>query len=89
MVAAHGEKIVFCLVQFKDVKDNELPRIYLATPQEIAEVMRNSAKGRGDTILYENHTWTSRAYAAGTTDKIPEDWLMTAERTKYIFDLKA
>ena len=87
-LSAHGDKTVFCLVQFKGVKENDMPRIYLATPHEIAEVMRKSANGRGDTILYEDHTWSNRAFAAGTTDKIPEEWLMTAERTKYIFDLK-
>lgn len=61
----------------------------MATVQETADVMRKSAKGRGDMILYEYHEWTKRAFASGTIDKIPEEWLMTAERTRLIFDRKA
>ena len=61
-LAVHGEKTVFCLVQFKDVKDNELPRIYLAKPSEIACVMKASRNGVGDSILYEYHKWSCLIY---------------------------
>ena len=30
------------------------PGCILASPEEIAEVLKREAKGRGDTILYEN-----------------------------------
>ena len=56
-LAAHGKKTVFCLVQFHGVAENELPRMYLATPSEIAEIMHSSRAGNGDTILYEHHVW--------------------------------
>ena len=33
----HGAHIVFCFVQFKDVQFDEMPRLYLARPSEVAE----------------------------------------------------
>jgi hypothetical protein len=80
----HTEKTVFCLVQFKDTSLNELPRMYLATPKEIAEQLKNSSAGRGETILYEKHSWGPRAQAAGTTDMIPDKWRFSKERIESI-----
>lgn len=76
----HSKKTVFCLVQFKGVPIDALPRMYLATPAEIASWLKTAAAGRGDTILYEEHVWTSRAKAAGTIDRIPETWKFTQGR---------
>ena len=84
-LSKHHKKTVFCLVQFKNVNDNELPKMYLATPSEIAEVLHREAKGRGDTILYVEHTWGPTAQAYGTTDKIPEEWLLTRNRADALF----
>ena len=72
--------IIFCVVQFQGTNDNEMPRMYLATPAEIAQAMNVSAGGRGDTILYENHTWGPRAVGSGTTDKVPDTWEFTRQR---------
>ncbi|MCK4486599.1 MAG: hypothetical protein KAU38_07545 [Desulfobacterales bacterium] len=83
-LAKHSNKTVFCLVQFKDVPIESLPRMYLATPQEIGEWLKSAAAGRGDTILYEKHAWSSRAQAAGTTDVIPEHWRFTKNRIEEI-----
>lgn len=83
---AHHKKTIFCLVQFKDTTPNEMPRMYLASPKEIAERMNASAGGRGETILYENHTWGPRAAGAGTKDCIPDSWLFSSERLKEMFD---
>ena len=44
---AHHKKTVFCLVQFQGTSPNEMPRIYLAAPEEIAERLNTSAAGRG------------------------------------------
>ena len=79
-LSKHSNRTVFCLVQFKDVPVDVLPRMYLATPSEIATWLKAAAKGRGDTILYEKHIWTERAQAAGTTDQIPQFWKFTPER---------
>ena len=40
-LASHGKKTIFCLVQFKDVQPDEMPRMYLATPAEIADEPNN------------------------------------------------
>lgn len=81
----HGARTVLCFVQFKQVALNELPRMYIATPREVAGRLRASANGRGDTILYEKHTWGPRAFAAGTTDEIPLDWSFTPARIEQLF----
>lgn len=82
----HHAKTIFCLVQFKDIDDNQMPRMYLASPEEIGQVLCSEANGRGDTILYENHTWGPKAYANGITDRIPQEWLFTEQRAEEMFE---
>ena len=82
----HHKKTIFCLVQFKDTADSQMPRMYLASPKEIADVMYNEANGRGDTVLYEYHKWSEKSAGRGTIDKLPDDWVFTAERAKAMFD---
>jgi hypothetical protein len=79
-LARHFDRTIFCFVQFKDVALSAMPRMYLATPTEVATWLKKAAAGRGDTVLYELHTWTPRAHAAGTVDRIPEGWLFTPQR---------
>ncbi len=86
-LAAHHKKTVFCLVQFKNTTENEMPRVYLATPAEIADRMNATAGGRGDTILYENHLWSTHAAGHGTIDRIPDEWVISAERLAKMFDV--
>jgi hypothetical protein len=76
----HGSRTVFCLVQFKNVSLADLPRMYLARPSEIAARLRETAKGRGDTILYEEHAWGTRAHGSGTVERIPERWAFSSAR---------
>jgi Holliday junction resolvase-like predicted endonuclease len=83
-LAKHSKKTVFCLVQFKGCALDELPRMYLASPAEIARWLKAAAAGRGDTILYERHAWAARAQAAGTTDEIPATWKFAKERLEEI-----
>ena len=83
---AHGNRTVFCLVQFKDTAIDQHPRVYIATPQEIAERLNASAGGRGETILYENHTWGPKAVGYGTTDRIPDEWKVSETRLREFFD---
>ena len=85
-LAAHGKKTVFCLVQFMGTDENEMPRIYLARPSEIAEELHKARAGAGETVLREYHEWTNRSVAAGTVDVIPEDWKMTKERADYFME---
>jgi hypothetical protein len=83
----HGARTVLCFVQFKGIDLSSMPRMYLATPHEVAARLRESAKGRGDTILYEKHTWGPRAHAAGTVEEIPSSWLFSAERIDRLFEI--
>ena len=82
----HKPRTAFCLVQFKGVALSEMPRLYLATPLEVATRLRETAKGRGDTILYETHEWANRAHAAGTVERIPEHWRFSQERVELLLN---
>ncbi len=42
--------------------------------------LREAAGGRGDTILYENYTRGPKAAGAGTTERLPNTWLLSATR---------
>ena len=76
----HHGKTAFAFVQFKGVALDEAPRLYLAFPEEIAYILKSSAKGRGETILYEEKIWSAAAYGYGTIDKIPDNWKFSDER---------
>lgn len=81
----NGNRTILCFVQFKDVELDEQPRIYLATPKQVADQLNKTANGRGDTILFENHTWKRKtATGFGTTDKIPDEWKFTKERIEHL-----
>lgn len=75
----HGEGMIFCFVQFKNKKIDDMPDVYLATAGEVASHMKNSGKGLGDTILYTHKTWKS-GKRAGCVDKIPEAWRFSKQR---------
>jgi Holliday junction resolvase-like predicted endonuclease len=85
-LSAHHRKTIFCLVQFQNTRETEMPRVYLAAPEEIADMLHATAGGRGDTILYENHTWGPRAAGSGTTDRIPDEWKISAQRLAELFE---
>lgn len=79
-LARHPADIVFCFVQFKGVASDALPSMWLATLQEVAGRLKETAKGRGDTILYAHRPWGKSAHAAGTVDRIPDRWSFTEAR---------
>jgi Holliday junction resolvase-like predicted endonuclease len=81
----HKARTVLCFVQFKDVPITEMPRVRMATPQEVAQRLRETARGRGDTILYEHHEWTDRAHGAGTVEEIPRSWNFSRSRLEHLF----
>jgi Holliday junction resolvase-like predicted endonuclease len=82
----HGSRTVFCFVQFRSVALEDMPRMYLATPTEVAHRLRETANGRGDTILYEEHTWGPRAIAAGSIERIPDGWGFSTSRIHELLD---
>lgn len=81
-LARHASDTVMCFVQFQGAALDQLPRVYLARPGEVAQRLKEAAGGRGDTVLNENHTWSSRAQAAGTTDCIPLSWQFSNQRAE-------
>jgi hypothetical protein len=83
-LARHTTRTVYAFAQFKGTIAIEAPRIYLAKPSEVADQLKRTAKGRGDTILYEKKVWTIRAHAAGTIDEIPSEWKFSAERLQQL-----
>jgi hypothetical protein len=76
----HNPRTIFSLVQFCHVNFSHMPRVYLASPLEIGKRLKETAKGRGDTILYESHQWGSRAHGAGAIEEIPANWRFSPER---------
>jgi len=76
----HGERTVYCLVQFEGVSLNELPRIYLATPAEIACRMKESAERTGEAVLHEQYDWTSPQSGFNAIEVLPSSWLFSVER---------
>jgi Holliday junction resolvase-like predicted endonuclease len=84
-IQKHSSKTVLCLVQFRGVDLDALPRIYIATPNQIAQRLKESANGRGETILYEHHEWGPRAFGYGTIDRIPPEWKLSKSRIEEVF----
>jgi hypothetical protein len=76
----HGERTVYCLVQFEGVSLNQLPRIYLATPADIARRMRESAERTGQPVLQEQYDWTSPETDATSIEALPSNWLFSMVR---------
>lgn len=79
-LAKHTARTIYAFAQFKGVPADGAPRVYLATPKEVAAVLKKTANGRGDTILYERKEWTKRAVGAGTIDAIPASWSFSEAR---------
>ena len=75
----HGERTIYCLVQFEGVALNQLPRIYLATPAEIARRMREAAERTGQPYLYEQYDWIADTGSTETAT-LPGSWLFSHER---------
>ena len=84
--ATHSNKVIFALVQFQNVSLDQLPRVYMATPAEIARRLRETARGRGDTILYEHKAWTAKAHGAGTIDAVPPTWRFSEDRIERLMN---
>jgi hypothetical protein len=77
----HSPRTVCCLVQFQGVPVDQLPRMYLATPKEVAQRLRESANGRGDSTLYEGNEWTE-ATTGSIPQRLPASWRFSAQRVQ-------
>ncbi|MCP3027009.1 hypothetical protein [Halobacillus sp. A5] len=87
-IRRHTGKTIVSLVQFKNVEieNDEMPRVYLATPQEIGDYMKKVRGGLGNTIVREKHIWKA-GEAKGQEDAIPIEWKFSKERIKNLFEM--
>ncbi|MGA2281260.1 MAG: hypothetical protein ABSG80_13250 [Verrucomicrobiota bacterium] len=81
----HDLGMAFCFVQFEGIGIDGMPRVYLATPGEVAKRLHQTKNGEGDTVLYEKKVWTKRAIASGTIDAIPDSWKFSEKRIEELF----
>ena len=63
-----------------------MPRIYLATPQEVVLILKNEVNKRGDSILREEHVWKKGA-GVGTVDEIPQNWKFSIKRIEELLKI--
>ena len=75
-----GSRAMCCLVQFQGVPLDELPRLYLASPQEVAQSMRETADRLGDSILYEKYEWAAAGDNPGKIEGLPSSWRFSEQR---------
>ena len=75
----HGERLIFCFVQFKGKGLADMPDVYLATATEVAARMKDSGGGLGDTVLWVEKSWKS-GKRGGITDVIPAHWVFSKAR---------
>lgn len=82
----HGSRSACCLVQFEGVLFHELPRIYVASPLEIAQRLRNSADRLARPVLYERYEWQSADEVTATVETLPATWLLSRERMQMLLE---
>lgn len=87
-VDSHGSRTVCCLVQFEHVALQEMPRIYLAFPGEIAARMRETSERLGLCALYEEYAWTS-ADGSRRSEALPSSWLFSQGRIEELLQRTA
>jgi hypothetical protein len=79
--AGYGSRTVCCLVQFEGVAIQELPRVYLASPDEIAAHMRETAERTGRCTLLEMYEWSTSA-GTRSVQMLPDAWSFSHARVK-------
>ncbi len=77
--ASYGSRTVCCLVQFCAVDIDELPRIYLALPGEVAQTMRETASRIGRCTVCERYEWMPPD-GSPTLETLPFEWRFSPRR---------
>jgi hypothetical protein len=77
---AHSSCTIYCLVQFGGVSLTQLPRIYLATPVEVARTMHETAERLSDPILCEQYEWRCSETGSTSIEALPANWLFSQQR---------
>jgi len=76
----HGSRTVCCLVQLEGVAIDEMPRLYLATPKEIAQRLRATEPGLGGLMLFEAAERAPDAQEPASRNTIPASWRFSLSR---------
>ncbi|MFP5236143.1 MAG: hypothetical protein ACLGSD_09580 [Acidobacteriota bacterium] len=87
-LASYGSRTVCCLVQFDQVALNEMPRIYLAFPWEIADRMREAVERVGLCALLERYTWTAPD-GSRRIESLPSSWVFSESRLDELQQMSA
>ena len=77
-LSKQGKDIVFFFVQFSCVAFDEMPRVYVARPPEIAAHLKKQNHGKGNGSLAEDYLKSHPR--SKRNDKIPEDWVFDRKR---------
>lgn len=81
--AGYGSRTVCCLVQFEGVAITQMPRIYLASPDEIAAAMHNTAERTGRCTLLEHYEWNGRD-GERNLEVLPAEWNFSPARVQQL-----
>lgn len=79
-VERHGLRSLCCLVQFKGVSIDELPRVYVASPREVAQKLRETTDRLGISTLYERYEWISPVEGIQNIETLPSNWGFSERR---------
>ncbi len=82
---SQGSKTICCMVQFEGVAINQLPRIYLAFPNEIAAEMRIASERTGHCALHELYEWTT-SDGKLEVGSLPSTWRFSPERIQELIE---
>ena len=75
-----GSRAICCLVQFQDASIDELPRIYLASPHEVAQKLKETVERLGISTLFERYEWTPGGEGSPATEALPSTWAFSESR---------
>lgn len=79
-----GKGTIFCLVQLQGKKLGECPDVFLATPKEIADLLKTGRGGKGILALPMKKTY-KKGVGKGQEFGIPESWRFGKERIEIMF----
>ena len=77
---SQSSRAMCCLVQFGDVPLDQLPRIYLAAPNDVARRMLDTLERTDDASLFETYEWKSPFEDNHRIETLPNAWRFSPER---------
>lgn len=79
---------VYCLVQFESADLTRMPRMYLASPQEIADRLHQAAERLTDSGFFEHGDATDPEWPR-TREGMPASWRFSKSRIEELMDAPA